>query len=192
MDAIKDYLSVRLGRTKIPLAYIIRNDVNVPAAAGDPQDSYDTHQDEMIPRAPHQDAAGDPLDVYNYDNGQVWDLISGWTRDTECWVHVKPFQRCRNGREAYFSLYNHHLGVNMVNNQARTAESRLDRLEYKGEGRCWDLERYMHAFKKQYETLKNLEDMEGSTYSAPDEGTVGWKDRCSMLEPLKDPLFGCC
>ena len=188
MDAMKDYLSIRLGRTKIPLAYIIRNNVDVPAAAGDPQDNYDTHQDEMIARAPHQDAAGDPLDVYNYDNRQVWDLISGWTRDTECWVHVKPFQRRRNGREAYLALYNHYLGINTVNNQARTAESKLDKLEYKSEQRRWGLEKYMQAFKKQYEILKNLEDMEGSTYSAPDEGTMVRK----FIDGVKSNSFDAC
>ena len=115
-------LSVRLRRSKIPLVHIIRNNVDVPAEAGDPQNNCDVHQDEMIARAPHQDAVGDPLDVYTYDNRQVWDLISGWTLDMECWVHIKPFQRRRNGRDAYYALYNHCLGVNTINNQARTQQ----------------------------------------------------------------------
>ena len=188
MDAMRDYFGIRLGRTKIPLAYIIRNEVDVPAEAGDPQNDYDTHQDEMIARAPHQDAAGDPLDVYTYDNRQVWDLISGWTRDTECWVHVKPFQRRRNGRDAYLALYNHYLGVNTVNNQARIAESNLNKMEYKSEQRRWGLEKYMQAFKKQYEILKNLQEMEGSTYSAPDEGTMVRK----FIDGVKSNAFDAC
>ena len=64
------------------------------------------------------------------------------------------------------------LGVNTVNNQARTAEARLDKLECKSEGRRWGLEKCIQQFKKQCEILRNLEEMEGSAHSSPDEGTM--------------------
>ena len=37
IDTIKDYLGTRLGQTKIPLAYVVRNDVAVLPGAADPQ-----------------------------------------------------------------------------------------------------------------------------------------------------------
>ena len=184
IDSIQDYLGMRLGRTKIPLAYIVRKDVEVPAAP-DPQDGYSTHQDEMIARASHTVADNE---AYTYDNRMVWDLISGWVRDTECWIHVKPFQRGRDGRGAYLAIYNHHLGVNTVNNQARAAEAKLNKLEYKSEGRRWGLEKYIQQFKKQYEILRNLEEMEGSTYSAPDKGTMVRK----FIDGVKNSSFDAC
>ena len=185
IDSIKDYLGIRLGRTKIPLAYIVRKEVVVPPAADDPQDDYITHQDEMIARASHDVATNE---AYPYDNRMVWDLIAGWVRDTECWIHVKPFQRRRDGRGAYLAIYNHYLGVNTVNNQARAAEARLNKLEYKSEGRRWGLEKYIQQFKKQYEILRNLEEMDGSTYSAPDEGTMVRK----FIDGVKNSSFDAC
>ena len=185
IDSIQDYLGIRLGRTKIPLAYVVRREVAVPAAGGDPPDNYDTHQDEMIARASHDVANNE---AYPYDNRMVWDLIAGWVRDTECWIHVKPFQRRRDGRGAYLAIYNHYLGVNTVNNQARTAEAKLNKLEYKSEGRRWGLEKYIQQFKKQYEILRNLEEMEGSTYSAPDAGTMVRK----FIDGVKNGSFDAC
>ena len=53
IDSIQDYLGIRLGRTKIPLACIARKEVAAPPAADDPQDGCITHQDEMIARTSH-------------------------------------------------------------------------------------------------------------------------------------------
>ena len=46
MDALNEYLRGCLGVTKIPLAYVIRDDLDVPAAANDAPGNYPTKQDE--------------------------------------------------------------------------------------------------------------------------------------------------
>jgi hypothetical protein len=52
MDAINSYLRSYLGKKKIPLAYVTREDKNVVPSVDDPAINYMTVEDEMIARAP--------------------------------------------------------------------------------------------------------------------------------------------
>ena len=56
IEAIKEWLRGCLGVTKIPLAYVIRDDEEVPAHGDDPSTNYGSLQDELIRRAPIKDA----------------------------------------------------------------------------------------------------------------------------------------
>ena len=188
MELMEDHLKMRLGRTKIPLAYVIRANSQVIPEAENDTNNYDTHQDELIAHAPHHDANGFMVDAFAYDNRTVWDLISGWTKDSKSWVYVKPFQQCCDVRGAYRALYGHYLGVNTVGNQARIAEYRLNKLEYRNEGRRWNFETYVGNFKKQHKILKSLEAMDGSHYKAPDKGSVVRK----FMDGIKNSGFNAC
>ena len=53
MEAILEYLRSCPGTTKIPLAYVVRETVEVTPAGEDAATNYNTIQDEMIIRAPH-------------------------------------------------------------------------------------------------------------------------------------------
>ena len=59
MEGIHEYLRSYLGDRKIPLAYVVRKDENVPA--GDPVAGYATVQDAMIARAKHYTIAEECL-----------------------------------------------------------------------------------------------------------------------------------
>ena len=133
METILEYLRACPGTTKIPLAYVVRDSVEVVPSGEDPPENYKAVQDEMIARAPHVDQDGDPLPTYQADNRLVWEKISAFTRDEPCWSYVKPAQRTRNGHMAYQNLYNHYLGANNVNNMATTAETKLKSVTYSGE-----------------------------------------------------------
>ena len=76
MDAIQDYFTCVLGKTKAPLAYVIRDETAVTAKADDPPDNYHTSEDEMVARMPHQDANGDDLPTYIHDRSKVWQTMS--------------------------------------------------------------------------------------------------------------------
>ena len=135
MEAILEYLRSCPGTTKIPLAYVVRETVEVTPAGEDVATNYDTVQDEMIARDPYQDEDGAPLPTYQADNRLVWEKISAFTRNEPCWSYVKQAQRTRNGRLAYQNLYNHYLGANNVNNMATAAETYLKTVSYSGEKR---------------------------------------------------------
>jgi hypothetical protein len=123
MDALEDYFSCILGETKTPLAYVIRDVAEVPDEADDLPASYDTPENEMIARMPHQDPQGEDLPTYIHDRSKVWQTMSAICRDDKCWTYIKPFQRSRDGRGAYQALHTHYLGANHVNNMANIAES---------------------------------------------------------------------
>ena len=156
MDALQDYFCCVLGETKAPLAYIIRDVATVPDEADDAPDNYDTPENEMIARMPHQDAQGDDLPTYIHDRSKVWQTMSEVCRDDKCWTYVKPFQRSRDGRGAFQALHTHYLGANHVNNMASVAEAKLAQAKYYGEKRRYNFESYISTLNEQFQVLNNL------------------------------------
>ena len=156
MEALQDYFSCVLGETKAPLAYIIRDVAAVPAEADDPAGNYDTPENEMIARMPHQDAQGEDLPTYIHDRSKVWQTMSEVCRDDKCWTYVKPFQRSRDGRGAFQALHTHYLGANHVNNMASVAEAKLAQAKYYGEKRRYNFESYISTLNEQFQVLNNL------------------------------------
>ena len=183
LEEIEEYLRNHLGHTKIPLAYVVRKEQDVPLHATDPQENYPVVQDEMIRRAPHLDATGNKTESFNIDNRRVWTLISELTRDHKCWTYVKPHQRARDGREAFLALRKHYLGTNNVNNMASSAETKLQNTSYTKEGKRWNFETYVSLHKEQHQILQQLED--DHQYKGIDEGS---KDRFLLAGIKTDKL----
>lgn len=158
MESIQEYLRSYLGEQKIPLAYVVRKDEDVPAI--DPDGSYATVQDEMIARAKHFSLGADGIRVpdptYITNREKVWEIMSKITRDQLCWTYVKPAQRTRDGRMAFEGLYKHFLGPNNVDNMATMAEDKLKTTVYNGEQRRWDFERYINVHKSQHSIMEGL------------------------------------
>ena len=63
---------------------------------------------------------------------------------------------------------NHDLGPNNIGNMAATAEHKLINATYRGEGRCWDFERYATLHKEQHTILEGLKEY---GYGGMDEGS---------------------
>ena len=77
MEAIHEFLPSYLGKTKIPLMYIL-HDVEALPEAEDPAGNYVTFQDEMICCAPHAGM------VYQSDNEKVWEIMAAISQDHDC------------------------------------------------------------------------------------------------------------
>jgi hypothetical protein len=159
MEAIEEHLRSILGERKIPLAYVVRKNADIPAG-DDPTMSYPTKQDEMIARAPHytidEDGTKIPDPVYLVNREKVWEIIASITRDKDSWTYVRPAQKTRDGRAAYQNLFTHFLGPNNVDNMATSAEDKLKTTFYHGEQRRWDFERYVNVHKQQHSVLEGL------------------------------------
>jgi hypothetical protein len=110
----------------------------------------------MIARAPHLDAAGQHLPTYLADRLQVWELITDICREDDCWSFVKPAQQLRDGRKAYWCLYDHYLGPNNAGNMASWAEREVSDAHYQGEKKRWNFEKYMRTHIDQIYTLSGL------------------------------------
>jgi hypothetical protein len=158
MESIHEYLRSFLGDHKIPLAYVVRKDVDVPV--NDPMTGYPTVQDAMIARAKHFIVAANgtrtPDPVYINNREKVYEIIAKMTREHSCWTYVKPAQKTRDGRMAYLGLYQHFLGPNNVDNMATMAEDKLKSTVYNGEQRRWDFEKYINVHKSQHSIMEGL------------------------------------
>ena len=157
VDIIEDYLRNCLGTTKIPLAYIIRENVAVPDDNTDPADNYPNYIDELIARAPHViPGTNDHTQHYKDDNIAVFNKLSAMLRDKDCWTYMQRAQRSRDGRLAFMSLKEHYLGKNNVDNLATYAERKLQSTSYTGEGRRWNFEKFVKTHVDQHQVLTDL------------------------------------
>ena len=142
MEAIEEYLRNHLGETGIPLVYVVQKDEAVPPEADDPATNHESATDEMVAHAPYNNVAGDLLPMFIADRRKTWELLADLGRDDDCWTYLKPAQRSRNGRLAFWSLYNHYLGPNNVDNMSLAAEKQLTSMRYVGEKKRWNFEKY--------------------------------------------------
>ena len=156
IEAIEEWLRGHLGVTKIPLAYVVREEIEVLPEADDPEANYTSKQDHLIARAPIQTAAGAKTATYLSDNSRVWELISDLTRDKDCWSYVRPAQRNRDGRAAFQGLKGHYLGMNNVDNMSSIALRKLLSTSYTGEHRRWNFEKYCKVHIDQHSILEGL------------------------------------
>ena len=156
IENILEYLRSVLGETGVPLQYVVRREREVPA--NDPPGGYPTPTEEMIARAPHFDGAGNPTQTFVADNHKVWEFMHAVTCDDVCFAYVKPSQRARDGRGAYWALFNHYLGPNNVDNMASAAERRLQNMSYSGDGKRWNLEKLITTHVQQHGILHDLEE----------------------------------
>ena len=172
IQSLVEYLKGCLGVTKIPLAYVIRDEASV---FSDPPGGYATRQKELIARAPILATVSsvgltNPFtQTYLDDRSKVWELLSAITRDLECWSYVMPAQNTRDGRSAFFNLKLHYLGVNNVDNMAATAERKLQTNSYTGETRKWNFEKYVQVHVDQHAILNGLRE---HGYSGIDKRTM--------------------
>ena len=158
LEGLSEHLRACPGETKIPLSYVIRKTREVLPELQDPSTNYVDVFDEMVARAPHFQVNNPEVEnpTYVNDNHAVWQIVADWCRDNPCWTYVKPFQRRRDGRGAYFGLWNHYLGPNNIDNAATTAERRLETTTYDGEKRRWNFEKFVKIHKDQHTILDNL------------------------------------
>ena len=156
IDAIEEWLRGCLGVTKIPLAYVVRD--NVEALTVDPIGGFTSKQEEQTARTPIVTVAGGNVFTATYmsDHAKVWEKMSKLTRDHECWSYVRPAQRSCDGRLAYMGLKGHYLGVNNVDNMSTPAERKLQTTSYTGEQRRWSFEKYVKIHVDQHDILQGL------------------------------------
>ena len=135
IESIENWIGEQYGADNIPLAYVIRQDEEVPQIRDDPlpigQPTYDA---EMMRRASHDG------DIWAANNSKVWQMIRHVTHGTDAWAFVKAHARTQNGRSAYFALKSHYMGTDFVNKVKLHADSQLETLNWNGKAKnfTWD------------------------------------------------------
>ena len=116
----------------IPLSYVIRTSAEVPAAApalanGQPYSTeHGSVEEELIARASHGHT------LYRADNGSVYHYLEIATRSTTYAASIKPFQRTRNGREAWLALLNQYAGNDKWEAEIKKQEQLLHTRKWRG------------------------------------------------------------
>jgi hypothetical protein len=109
IDGLDHYLINKTGIDGVPLAYLVRINVDPPDAKGDPEAYGEpTFEDELICRAKYE---GNPS--YQVDNQALWSVIRKLTTGGFARSWVSSCARSQNGREAYLQLKTHYLGKSL-------------------------------------------------------------------------------
>ena len=98
IEDLDSYLHNAFGETYLPLAYLVRDQVELPPDQGFGMPSF---HEEMVIRGDHRGTA------FQRDNVTLWNVICHMTHGGFAWSWVSMYERARNGREAYIALKTH-------------------------------------------------------------------------------------
>ena len=132
-EEFQGHLHRVIGVTMIPLAYVTRQDEDVPAVAhplmaGQPHsEAHGSMEGEMIAWASHTHA------MFRDDNAAVYYALEEATRSTSYAASIKPFQRTKNGRGALQALTNQYTGNDKWEAEIRRQDDLLHTRVWKGQ-----------------------------------------------------------
>ena len=151
-EAFTDFLHRKVGIRGIPLAYVVREDDIVPAAApalanGQPySNEHGSVEAELIARASHDHA------LYRDDNAQVYYLLEEALRGTQYAPLLKPFQREKDGRAAVALVANQYAGTDKWEMDLTRQDDLLHNCCWKGNSN-FALERFVAQHRNAYVSM---------------------------------------
>jgi hypothetical protein len=168
-EAFIDYLHRCIGVRMIPLAYVVR-EVEDPPAAAPPLAANSPHseehksiENELIARAKHEH----PL--FRNDNKKVYNMLEVATRGTQYSATLKGFQRNKDGRGAYLSILSQHVGLDKLQLAVTKHESFLTSQKWKSTSNL-SLESFCAKHRTAFEGIKAACE-KGVPYQLPTEYT---------------------
>jgi hypothetical protein len=164
-EAFRDYLHRVIGVRTIPLAYVIRPEAHVlaigPQAPGAPHSTEnESIETELIARASHGHA------LFREDNSAVYYKLEEATRATSYAASIKPYQRTKNGREAWLALSNQYAGNDKWEAEIKRHEQLLHTRQWKGQSN-FTLERFIAQHRNAFVSMQAA--AEHVTYQIPNE-----------------------
>ena len=168
MDLLPSHLRNRLGSSKVPLSYVIRDDVQPPTLQPLQNNdcvgaTYTSLTDELIAHIPH---AGSE---YIEDSAKVFQIIQDMVQGTSFESSIKSFQQARDGRGAYLALCQHNLGSPKWDRVIDDAESYVMRREWNGKNIIFTLRSYVAKHREAHNEM--LWASQFIEYEVPNEHT---------------------
>ncbi len=161
-DTIDDWLRGCLGSTGIPLAYVIRENLDPADDPAGGADNWPSKQDELVARAPIRTVQNEVTtwnSTYKTDNRKVWEKLAVLMRKLDyCWTHIKKFHKSKDGRAAFMALKTFYLGAHYVDQMANTAENKLATTFYTGERRNFTFDKFVQIHIEQHTILDGLKE----------------------------------
>ena len=168
MDLLPGHLRERLGVRKIPLSYVIRENVlpapvQAQAIGSATGPDYNSIADELIMCVPHTG------DEYDEDNAKVFQIIQDLVGGTSFESSIKAHQRNRNGRAAYFALHQHNLGSSKWDKIIEDAETYVMKREWNGRNYRFTLKSHINKHREANNDMVRAADY--TVYDLPNEHT---------------------
>jgi hypothetical protein len=162
-EGFRDYLHRVIGVRTIPLAYVIRPEATVPMvgaqAAGTPHSvQHEAIDAELISQASHEH----PL--FREDNSSVYYKLEETTRATSHAASIKPYQRTKNGRDAWLALSNQYAGKDKWEAEIKRHEQLMRTRTWKGQSN-FTLERFIAQHRNAFVSMQAA--AEHVTYQIP-------------------------
>ena len=152
-EAFRDHCHRCIGKRHIPLAYVIRKDVTVPAlcpalATDQPYtELYGSIEEDLIHRASHTHG------LYRNDNAVVYYKLEEATRGTVYADSIKPFQRKKDGRGAFEALTKQYAGVDKWEAEIKKQSHLLHTRKWKGQSN-FTLEKFVQQHRNAYVSMQ--------------------------------------
>ena len=147
--ALYNYLMSITGASGVPLAYVIRKEI-------DDVDDYVFEND--VERLIHEAPLEGP--IFNADNHQVYRIIKSKLVGTDNWEWISQYDRTENGRATMNTLRTHYDGPGEITKRVARAEAQIQALHYKSE-QTFSFERFITKLNGAYQVLQ--EHKEGLT-----------------------------
>jgi hypothetical protein len=138
---------------KGPLAYVLRDEVDVVPEADDPlqEGSYYGRsgglQTELIARLSHDDA------LFRSDNKTVYSKLEKACRGSSVESTIKTFSHAQNGRGAYAALIDHHAGASKYRAISKKRMNLLQQIKWNG--RNYSLEKHVSNHRQAVDDLND-------------------------------------
>ena len=132
-EAFDDFLHRKIGVRTIPLAYVTRETVEVPAACPERAQNaphtqtFGSVEADLVARASHDH----PL--FRDDNAAVYYDLETATRATSYAASIKPYQRAKDGRGAWFSIKGQYAGQDKWLAEIKRQDDLLHNRKWKGQ-----------------------------------------------------------
>ena len=140
---LTNYLRSIRGTSGVPLAYIIRKDVDDIEEA----DHQGNDIEQLIRQAPHHGAN------YKVDNNQVYRIIKSKVIGTDILKWINPFDKNQDGRGAMEQLRHHYDGPGQIQRKISQAEAQIASLHYKSE-QAFNFERFITKLNGAFQVLE--------------------------------------
>ena len=149
------HLALYNGQNGKPLAYVIRDQAEIPLEMNDPTfgedgSKYASLRDEIMSRASHSSPQ------FMVDNARVFDILNiaiNEHKHVKTWI--KSFALTQNGRSAWFNFKAHFRGSSELEAIEAAAENRMESLIYRGEKPRYNFETHVSMHQKSYLEIEN-------------------------------------
>ena len=148
----RDYLHHHVGARMIPLAYVMRSDIDVPLigeiATGKPHsEEHGAIEDELIFRAPHTHL------LYCEDTAVGYYLLEEATRATSYAASIKPCQSAKNSRDAWLALTSQYDGKDKWEEDIKRQNQLLHMRKWKGQSN-YTLKRFIAEHRNSFVSIQ--------------------------------------